>query len=348
MAEQDISKRIKRLIIWGVPVLIIIGIAISSVVWYSMYGNGNVTVRDAQVASDMVEAKARVTGTVDQILVQDGDIVKAGDVIATVKIDVTEEQLKQLQQTLELSQRNLEQVKKGVTVQTPRVVSQPAAASGVSDAEVERARSRMERMNQLFEMGAISAVKRDQAVAEYQEAAAAAASSVQSSQPAVTYDTTIQPANPETIKRAELQVKQAQAALDKAKGNAAATEITAPVDGVVHLGDISQGTEIEAGQAVASIGSSDEMWIEVYPTPEQREAIRLGQAVDYYVDREKYHGLVMDIVDQQENAQESENTEGQQPEQAAHTLVVKISISPENKSAFSVGQAAEVLFLKNG
>lgn len=347
MAEQDISKRIKALIIWGVPVLIIIGIAISSVVWYSMYGNGNVTVRDAQVASDMVEAKARVSGTVDQILVRDGDVVKAGDVIATVKIDVTEEQLKQLQQTLELSQRNLEQVKKGVTVQTPRMVSQPAADSGVSSAEVERARSRMERMNQLFEMGAISAVKRDQAAAEYQEAAAAAAASASApSQPAVAYDTTIQAANPETIKRAELQVKQAQAALDKAKGNAAATEITAPVDGVVHLGDLAQGAQIEAGQAVASIGSSDEMWIEAYPTPEQQEAIRLGQAVDYYVDREKYHGLVMDIVDQQENVEEQENTEGQQAEE--HNLLVKISISPEDKAIFSVGQPVEVLFLKNG
>ena len=347
MAEQDISKRIKALIIWSVPTLIIIGIVISSIVWYTMYGEGNITVREAQVASDMVEAKARVTGTIDQILVQDGDVVKAGDVIATVKIDVTEEQLKQLQQTVELSKRNLEQVKKGVTVQTPRMVSQPEP-SGVSSAEVEKARSRMERMNQLFEMGAISAVKRDQAVAEYQEAAAAAAASVQNSQPTVTYDTTVQPANPETIKRAELQVKQAQAALDKAKGNAASTEITAPVDGVVHLGDISQGTKIEAGQAVASIGSSDEMWIEAYPTPEQRDAIRLGQAVNYYIDREKYHGLVMDIVELQENDPEDENTEGQQPEQDVHKLVVKISISPENKSAFSVGQPAEVLFLKNG
>lgn len=45
-------------------------------------------------------------------MVQDGDAVKAGDVIATVKINVTDEQIKQLQQTVELSQRNLEQVKK--------------------------------------------------------------------------------------------------------------------------------------------------------------------------------------------------------------------------------------------
>lgn len=348
MAERDISKKIKRLIIWGVPSLIIFAIAVSSIVWYSMYGNGDIIVQDAQVASDMVEAKARVTGTVDQILVQDGDVVKAGDVIATVKVNVTEEQIKQLQQTVELSKRNLEQVKKGVTVQTPRVVSpQPSPASGASSAEVEKARSRMERMNQLYEMGAVSAVKRDQAAAEYQALAATAASASVQSQPSVTYDTTVQAANPETIKRAELQVKQAQAALDKAKGAGAATEITAPVAGVVHLGDIAQGSEVQAGQAVASIGSSDEMWIEVYPTQEQLDKIRLGQAVDYYVDREKYHGLVIDIIEPEVEEQEQQaNTEGQQVEE--NKPIVKISISQENKELFSVGQPAEVRFLQKG
>ena len=343
MAEKDISRKIKGLIIWGIPSLIILAVVVSSLVWYTMYGKGDMTVRDAQVASDMVDAKARVTGTVDQILVQDGDVVKAGDVIATVKVNVTDEQLKQLQQTVELAQRNLEQVKKGVTVQTPRMVSQPA--SGASSAEVERARSRMERMNQLYEMGAISAVKRDQAAAEYQSIAASAASA--QSQSAVTYDTTVQAANPENIKKAELQVKQAQAALDKAKGAGAATEITAPVDGVVHLGDIAKGTEVQAGQAVASIGSSDEMWIEVYPTKEQLDKIRLGQAVDYYVDREKYHGLVIDIIEPEAEEQEQQiNTEGQQVEE--NKPIVKISISQENKELFSVGQSAEVRFLQKG
>ncbi len=343
MAEKDISKKIKALIIWGIPSLIILAVVVSSLVWYTMYGKGDITVREAQVTSDMVDAKARVTGRVDQILVQDGDTVKAGDVIATIKVNVTEEQLKQLQQAVELAQRNLEQVKKGVTVQTPRMVSQPAG--GASSAEVERARSRMERMNQLYEMGAISAVKRDQAAAEYQALAASAASA--QSQAAVTYDTTVQAANPETIKRAELQVKQAQAALDKAKGNVSATEIVAPVDGVVHLGDMAPGTEVEAGQVVASIGSSDEMWIEAYLSSDQQDNIRLGQAVDYYVDREKYHGLVMDIVQPEEdNQDEQDNTEGQQA--GSSTWIVKISISPEDRVGFTVGQPAEVRFLNKG
>ena len=133
--------------------------------------------------------------------------------------------------------------------------------------------------------------------------------------------------------------------MDKAKGAGAATEITAPVDGVVHLGDIAQGTEVQAGQAVASIGSSDEMWIEVYPTQEQLDKIRLGQAVDYYVDRERYHGLVIDIIEPEAEEQQA-NTEGQQIEE--NKPIVKISISQENKELFSVGQSAEVRFLQKG
>lgn len=366
MSEIDISAKIKRLIAFGVPGLVVLAIAVASIVWYMQYGSGDVTVMDAKVASNVVAAKARVSGTVSEVLVQDGDQVKAGDVIARLKVNVTDEQLKQLQQTVELSQRNLEQVKKGVTVQTPRVVSQPA--SGASSVEVERARSRMERMNQLYEMGAISAVKRDEAAAEYQ----ALAASMSSAQSSVTYDTTIQAASPETIKKAEMQVKQAQAALEKAKGNAADTDITAPVDGVVHLGDVAVGTEVQAGQTVASVGNSQEIWIEAYPDEEQLANIRLGQSADFYVDRVKYQGLVLEIT--QPQAQESQaNTEGtavtesqgngegtenaatansQATEGSAEGLpgrtVVKVSISPEDAVNIKLGQSAEVRFLKKG
>ncbi len=222
-------------------------------------------------------------------------------------------------------------------------------------------------MNQLFEMGAISAVKRDEAAAEYQ----ALAASVSSAQSSVTYDTTVQAASPETIKKAEMQVKQAQAALEKAKGNAADTEIIAPVDGVVHLGDIAVGTEVQAGQTIASVGSSQDVWIEAYPDNEQLAKIRLGQSADFYVDRVKYQGLVLEITQPQQQESQA-NTEGtpaaadqqgaadekgadatqQATEGAAENLpvrtVVKVSISPEDALNMKLGQSAEVRFLKKG
>lgn len=348
--EIDISDKVKRVIKFGLPALLIMSVVVASVVWYIMYGTGDLVVRDARVSSSMVGARVRVSGTVSEVLVKDGDAVRAGDVIARIKVNVTEEQLKQLQQTVELSQRNLDQIKQGVTVRTPRVVSSPASA-GASAGEVERARSRMERMNQLYEMGAISAVKRDEAVAEYQ-AAAAAGSVAASSGSNVVYDTTVQPASPEVIKRAELQLRQAQAALETARGNAAATEITAPVDGTVYVGELAEGMEVQAGQVIASVGNSDSMWIEAYLEPEQQDSVRLGQVADYYVNRQKYEGLVMEINSpaQEASLEPAENTEGGYAEGvgASGKLVVRISISPEDVAAMKIGENAEVRFLKKG
>ena len=353
MNEIDISEKVKRAIKFGLPALLLLSVAVASIVWYALYGTGDLVVRDARVSSSMVGARVRVAGTVSEVLVKDGDAVKAGDVIARLKVNVTEEQLKQLQQTVELSQKNLDQIKQGITVRTPRVVSAPAAG-GASAGEVERARSRMERMNQLYEMGAVSAVKRDEAAAAYQ-AALAAGSGAASYDSNVVYDTTVQAASPEAIKKAELQLRQAQAALERAKGSAAATEI--------YIGELAEGMEVHAGQVIANVGNSDSMWIEAYLEPEQQDSVRLGQVADYYVDRKKYEGLVMEINAPAESGQQEAdgnggssgndgsagNTEGSYGEDAAAgKLVVRISISPEDVSGMKIGENAEVRFLKKG
>lgn len=340
MNEIDISDKIKKLIKFGLPGLILLAVVTSSVIWYVMYGHDDLVVKDAKVASNVVIARTRAAGTVTEILVQDGDVVKAGDVIARIKVNVTEEQLKQLQQNVDLSQRNLEQLKQGITVTTPRVIS---SGAGSSSAEVEKARSRMERMQQLYEMGAVSAVKRDQAAAEYEMLAANSAPA----ESAVIYDTTVQPASAEVIKRAELQLRQAQAALDKAKGNSMATEITAPVDGTVYVSGLETGAELDAGQPVASIGTSDAMWVEAYLDAAQIDKVRLGQAVNYYIDRNKYEGLVLEIIQPEEAAEQQGGTEGEQ-QPISDKLVVKISIAAENLPQIKYGAPAEVRLLSKG
>lgn len=343
MSEIDISNKIKWLIKFGLPALLVLAVGVSSLVWYTMYGTNDLVVKDARVSSSMVIARARAAGSVSEVLVKDGDVVKAGDVLARIKVNVTDEQLKQLEQNVELSKRNLEQVKKGVTVQIPRAAT--TGGGGASSAEIERARSRMERMNQLYEMGAISAIKRDEAAAEYQ---ALAASAAPASSAVVAYDTTVQAASPEVIKQAELHVRQAQAALDNAKGNAAATEITAPVDGTVYVGELAEGDEVQPGQPLASIGNAENMWVEVQLSPEQSEQVRLGQAVDYYVDRVKYHGLVIDITEPNAEASAAQdNTEGGELP-VTTDYVVKISIASELMDKFQFGNRVEVRFLQKG
>ena len=207
--EIDLTDKVRNVIRFGLVGMLAIGLIVSGIVWSMKANSGEVVTNDAKVASVMVGVRSKTAGTITEILVEDGQEVEAGTIVARLKVDVTEEQIKQLENTVELSKANLEQVKKGtvVTVAAPA----PAASyqAGGNSAEIAGLQRRLDRMNQLLEMGAVSITERDAAAAALAEARAAAVP-VAPSAPAAT--TRIEPASPEAIKNAELAVKQAEMA----------------------------------------------------------------------------------------------------------------------------------------
>lgn len=284
---------------YGLVGLILIAVLCAGGIYYYQHQHKYFNVYDAQVTSSLVAAKVHGNAVITEKVVEDGEHVEAGDVIAHVKSTVTDEQIANLEQTVALSQRNLDEVKKGqtVTVAVPSPAPAPAASaprSSGSSQSVASAESRMNRMNELFEMGAISAVQRDAAVSAYH--AAVAAASAPSSSPAVRYQTTTQPPDPKAVQNAELQLKQAQAALDNAKQDAAETDIVAPVAGTVYYAQgIDEGSTVKAGETVASVGNADDIWIEAKVSPDKAAKIRLGQFVSYEIEGHQLQGSVQDI-----------------------------------------------------
>ncbi len=291
---------------YGLVGLILIAVLCAGGIYYYQHQHKYFNVYDAQVTSSLVAAKVHGNAVITEKVVEDGEHVEAGDVIAHVKSTVTDEQIANLEQTVALSQRNLDEVKKGqtVTVAVPSPAPAPAASaprSSGSSQSVASAESRMNRMNELFEMGAISAVQRDAAVSAYHAAVAAASSSAPaasapSSSPAVRYQTTTQPPDPKAVQNAELQLKQAQTALDNAKQDAAETDIVAPVAGTVYYAQgIDEGSTVKAGETVASVGNADDIWIEAKVSPDKAVKIRLGQFVSYEIEGHQLQGSVQDI-----------------------------------------------------
>lgn len=291
---------------YGLVGLILIAVLCAGGIYYYQHQHKYFNVYDAQVTSSLVAAKVHGNAVITEKVVEDGEHVEAGDVIAHVKSTVTDEQIANLEQTVALSQRNLDEIKKGqtVTVAVPSPAPAPAASaprSSGSSQSVASAESRMNRMNELFEMGAISAVQRDAAVSAYHAAVAAASSSAPaasapSSSPAVRYQTTTQPPDPKAVQNAELQLKQAQAALDNAKQDAAETDIVAPVAGTVYYAPgIDEGSSVKAGETVASVGNADDIWIEAKVSPDKAAKIRLGQFVSYEIEGHQLQGSVQDI-----------------------------------------------------
>lgn len=296
--EVDITEKVKKVLKFGPVALVALAVLCALGVWAYQHSQKGLTVYDAKVASTMVSVKAKADGTITELVVNDGDHVEAGDVIARVQVNVTDEQIAQLEQNAELAKQNLAQVQQGHTVTVPQSAAPAAVPRSPGNSQaVANARARYNRMNELYEMGAVSAMQRDQAAADLSAAEAAQAPAPAVSAPATSYQTMTQPANPEAVKQAELAVKQAEAALENAKQDAQATEIVAPVSGTVYYGeDVQEGTQFKAGATVANIGDASNIWVEARLSPSWQGKIRLGQFVNYTIEGKKYQGTVLDII----------------------------------------------------
>ena len=332
--EVDITERVRYFLKYGLVGLLLVAFLGAGGVWYYQNSYHTLRIYDAKVTSTMVGVKVFAGGKIKEFLVKDGDHVEAGQPLAHVEVSVTEEQIAQLEQTVELSKQNLAQVIQGQVVTIPVYES-----SGFSGVDIASAEERMNRMNELFEMGAISANKRDEAAAEY--AAAVSAASV----PSVTYRTTVQPSSPEVIESAEIALRQSEAALENARKASQATEITAPVAGTVYYTELSEGSDVRAGQTILSIGDSGRIWLEASITPEQKALLQLGQLVSYELGNRELEGTIIEFDTPAESV-EMANTEGGSQEESGGTegknIIVKISLPASVATDFKPGMATTV------
>ncbi len=185
--------------------------------------------------------------------------------------------------------------------------------------------ARMQRMNKLFNMGAISAAKLDEAAAAYASAQAAA-----NSAPAVSTQTTVIPTSPEVL-------KQAEAALANAKTDQQAKEIVATASGVVSLADgIAADSELKNNQEIARIQASNDAWLEAKLTDTQAAKVRLGEFVNYEIDGHKLQGTVKDITAPESDASEADQSKG--------LTIVKISLPGDPSFTIKSGMTGTIEF----
>lgn len=311
--EVDISEKAHAVIKYGLAALLLVAFLCAGGVWWYQSGRRTLTLVEAEVAGHVVQARALAAGTVTEILVGDGEPVKQGQALAKLKVKVSPEQIQQLESNLALSRRNLEELQAGV------VTVQPVFGGG-SGADVDAARMRYEKTQFLFDMGAVSAHERDAAEAAYQEALSGG----------VSYQTVTRPGSPEAISRAEIQVRQAEAALASAQQASGATELFAPVDGIMYLTEVKEGSDVHAGEPVFRIGATGEMWVDAYASKEYADLFHIGQAAYYTLNGHDFLASVAEIYEMPEAQQKdttAAGTEGAQSEDLhAGKLRIRVSI----------------------
>lgn len=321
--EVDISKKVNKIVVFGLAGVVAAALICSVAVWFWHSHRAYMTVNNAKIASTMVSVKAQAPGTIEEILVADGDTVSPGQVIAKIKVKVSDEQIKQLEQSLDLAKKHYTEVLAGTTVAKP-VSGGSTLSAGASQADVERAAKTRDRMQQLYAIGAISAVRYQQAEAQY-EAVAASAGGAEESTPS--YESVSTPSSPEAIKAAQVQINQAQLALDTAKKNMEATEITAPIAGTLYYSQAKVGTDIAEGQPIFNIGDAANIWLELTLTKAQKDSVRLGQFVSYSIDGKDMQGTVLDIEEPKAAAEATEGATENAPTTDVDSDAVKVKVS---------------------
>ncbi|MBQ9479941.1 MAG: biotin/lipoyl-binding protein, partial [Selenomonadaceae bacterium] len=176
----DISNKISRYIKFSLVGLLAIASAVGGGIFYFQHVEDTMTINNAKLAGTLVSVRVLTDGKIHDLTHADGDQVKAGDVLANLEVSVTDEQIAQLEQAVDLAKDNYAQLQQGqmvkVEVRTPRpktvVRQQPAQQYEVAapSANLSVLAERKERMEKLYEMGAISRVQRDAAVQEYEAA----------------------------------------------------------------------------------------------------------------------------------------------------------------------------------
>ncbi len=328
--EVDVTEKAKNFIRFGLIGLIVLAALAGGGLYLYQHSNRGFVVSDAMVVGSESVITAKGDGKITEVLVQDGDYVEEGTVIARVESKITPEDIAQLEQNVQLAQQSYAQLQKGTT--TVAQAPAPVVDSGAQQ-RAANAYARMQRMNELFSMGAISAAKRDEAAAAYAaaQAAANAAPSVAAPQ------TTVIPTSPEVLKQAEMQVKQAEIALANAKNDQQATEIVATASGVISLADgLAADSELKNEQEVARIQASSDAWLEAKLTETQVAKVRLGEFVNYEIDGHKLQGTVKDIAVPENDESESD--------QSKSLTIVKISLPADPSFTVKSGMSGKIEF----
>lgn len=302
--ERDITKKIKPFLMYSIPAILIIALVAIFGIYKWSQTQSIIDIDNAKLTSSVVNVSAQTDGTLTEILVNDGDTVEAGQVIAKMKVIVTLEQVQALQKAYDdakINYDNLEQqVKNSVVVSQP-VMSSSAGNVAAAQARLDAAATNKQKMDKLYSIGAVSATEYAEAQSEY----AAAQSALNAASVPVIQQV---PANSapskelsEALATAQIQLNQAKAALDQAQSENNFADITAPVAGVIYLTDFKQGDSLKQGDIFINVGNTKNLWIEAPLTEIQYSKVHAGQFVHYTIDDMDLTGTVLEVTHQDDD-----------------------------------------------
>jgi multidrug resistance efflux pump len=261
----------------GVVIILLLAVSAGAYFWFrpgpkALVLTGIVTTNDVVVS-------AQIAGQLRQLNVKEGDVVTAGQAVATIAPDElradsayyahsAEESASQVQQS-QAALRLQEKQTADSIAQARASLAAAEASQKSAEADLERARQMMDRAKTLSEKGVVSVDEFDQTRTAY-DAAKARAEAMKKQADAARAAVSLAESQAEqtAMRRSQVTASQhqeaaAQAQNDKAAVRLAYTDVQAPIDGVVDVRAARQGEYVNAGQPIVTLINPDDLWVRV-------------------------------------------------------------------------------------
>lgn len=239
---------------------------------------GNVDVREVNLAF-------RRAGRLEKVYVEEGDDVKAGELVAELDDITFRNALSTASAEVDLARAKLEELLAGYRDQE---IDAARAEVKRAEAAVANADSSFNRQKKLISSGATSALNYDSAKASKDEARASlAAARAQLSM-------LEEGIRSQTIETARAQVKVAETQRDSAETAFKDVKLYASADGVVDARIFEPGAMVNSSTPVVSIALRDPLYLRAYVSEPTLGSIKQGQKVTFKTDTSSkiYHGHI--------------------------------------------------------
>jgi len=267
-------QRLRRSMLLAVPVLIALA---GGGMWLA--SEPYATTDDASILATKGSINARVAGQVVEIAVHDNQTVRKGQLLFRIDPQPYEIAVAQAQAHLNATRMQVEGLKATYRQQMAGV--QSAQASAAFD------RSDFDRKKALLASDFTSRATYEQA----ETALKVSSQTITSARQQVAGTVAALNGDPRIAADRHPSVREAQAALDKARLDLAYTRVTAPEDGIVtRVEDLQPGDYVSGGAAIFSLLSTRHIWVEANFRETDLTHMRAGQSASVEVDA--YPGTV--------------------------------------------------------
>lgn len=311
--------------------LLLIAVAVAGVLVYMAWGATQskslpegFAASNGRIEAVEIDVATKTPGRLEELLVQEGDFLEAGQVLARMDTDVLEAQLREAEAELRRARTSVETAKSSVAQRQ----SEKAAAQAVvrqRQAELEVARKTLERLEKLRAGNVTTEQELDQARANFYGAEATAKAAEANVAGA---DAAIATAEAEVI-GAEARVEAVQAQIDRLKVEIEESTLRSPREGRVQFRIAYPGEVLPSGGKVVNMVDLSDVYMTFFLPTSEAGKVQIGSEVRLVLDAAPQYVIPARVTFVADVAQFTPKTVETADERQKLMFRVKAHIDPE-------------------